>query len=122
MSSKKYLFTVILASIFVISFGATSVSAADDDTDEHGEHHGNHDGHHDEMKSGDGHKHHGKCNMMSKVDADDDGRISLREFMKHHREMFDKADTNNDRFIDKDEMQTMMKHMHGHCHDNNHGH
>jgi len=105
MFRKKYLFSIVIASMFAVS---TSANATDD---EHHEHHG-------EM----GHKKHG-CNMMSKIDVDNDGNISLKEFMSHHREMFDKADTNNDRLIDEDEMKAMMKHMHGgkHKHDD-HGH
>ena len=113
MFSKKYLFSVVIASMFAVS----SVNASDD------EHSHDHDGHDGEMKSCDGHK--GK--MMSKIDVDSDGNISLKEFMSHHRDMFDKADTNNDRLIDEDEMKAMMKHMHGghkheHKHDDDHGH
>lgn len=101
MFSKKYLFSIVVASVFAVS---TSANATDD---EHHEHHGEKHG----------------CSMMSKIDVDNDGNISLKEFMSHHREMFDKADTNNDRLIDEDEMKAMMKHMHGdkHKHDD-HGH
>ena len=116
MFSKKFLFSVIIASMFA----ASSVNASDD---EHSHHYDGHDG---EMKSCEGHKSHHKCNMMSKMDADNNGSISLKEFMSHHRDMFDKADTNNDRLIDEDEMKAMMKHMHGHKHehkhDDDHGH
>ena len=116
MFSKKYLFSIVIASAFIVS---TSVSASDDG-------HSDHDGHDGEMKSCEGHKSHHKCNMMSKIDVDNDGNISLKEFMSHHRDMFDKADTNNDRLIDEDEMKAMMKHMHGHKHehkhDDDHGH
>ncbi len=104
MFSKKYLFPIVIASAFIVS---TSVNASDDEHSDHGEHHG-------EMKSCDGHKSHSKCNMMSKMDVDNDGKISLKEFMHHHRKMFDKKDINNDHFIDEDEMAKMMKHMHGH--------
>ncbi len=105
MFSKKYLFSIVIASVFVVS---TSANA----DDEHHEHNGK--------------KKHGG-NMMSKMDVDNDGNISLKEFMSHHRDMFDKADTNNDRLLDEDEMKAMMKHMHDHHkhehkHDDDHGH
>ncbi|HNP27075.1 MAG TPA: hypothetical protein PKM20_10070, partial [Nitrosomonas sp.] len=42
---------------------------------------------------------HGQCKhcekKMSKMDADNDGKISRREFMKFHGEKFDKHDLNN---------------------------
>lgn len=65
---------------------------------------------------GDSGKDHGKCgNMMSKIDSDNDGKISKKEFLNYHEKKFEKKDLNNDGFIDKDEMQKMMeKHMHGH--------
>lgn len=99
MLSKKYLFSVVVASVFAVS---TSANASDD------EHHEHHDDKHG-------------CSMMSKIDVDGDGNISLKEFMSHHRDMFDKADTNNDRLIDEDEMKAMMKHMHDH-HKHDHDH
>lgn len=59
---------------------------------------------------------HGKCgNMMSKIDSDEDGKISKEEFIKYHEEKFKKKDLNNDGFIDEDEMQKMMeKYKHKH--------
>lgn len=104
MFSKKYLFSIVIASAFIVS---TSVNASDDEHSDHG-------GHHGEMKSSDDRKSHSKCNMMSKIDVDNDGKISLKEFMRHQREMFDKKDTNNDLFIDEDEMAEMKKHKHKH--------
>ena len=81
-----------------------------DKKDAHGKHHADDDN-----------KHHGKCSMMSNLDTDKDGKISKREFIKHHKAKFDKKDLNNDGFIDKEEMRAMMKkHKHGHGHD--HGH
>ena len=108
MFSKKYLFSIVVASVFAVS---TSANATDDEHHEENEHHEHH-GKMDHQKNG--------CNMMSKMDVDNDGNISLKEFMSHHREMFDKADTNNDRLIDEDEMKAMMKHMHGHKHEHEH--
>ncbi len=66
--------------------------------------------------NGDSGKDHGKCgNMMSKIDSDEDGKISKKEFLKYHEEKFKKKDLNNDGFIDEDEMQKMMeKHKHKH--------
>ena len=106
MFSKKNLFLIVIASAFAVSISA---NAADDE-------------HHGEMKSCKGHKSGDKCSMMLKMDADNDGNISLKEFMSHHRDMFDKADTNGDRLIDEDEMKAMMKHMHGHGHKHEHKH
>lgn len=112
MFNKKNLFSIVIASAFIAS---TSVNAAGDEHSDHGEHHG-------EMKSNDGHKSHSKCNKMSKMDVDNDGKISLKEFMHHHREKFDKKDINNDLFIDEDEMAEMMKHKHSddHKHEQKH--
>ncbi|MCB1937198.1 MAG: calcium-binding protein [Nitrosomonas sp.] len=58
---------------------------------------------------------------MAKMDTDGDGKISRREFMKHHGEMFDKHDLNNDRFLDADEIHYMMEDMHKHMHGDGHG-
>ena len=101
MFRKKYLFSIVIASVFVASTSANAAAG-----DEHHEHNG-------EKKHG--------GNMVSKMDVDNDGNISLKEFMSHHRDMFDKADTNNDRLIDEDEMKAMMKHMHDH-HKHEHKH
>ena len=139
MSSKKKIISVIAASCFVATFGAASVVTAASispvamsssneniilayskkDTAENDEHHGDHE----KMKSDDkGHKYHGKCNKMSKMDTNEDGKISRREFMKHKGAMFDKHDTNGDGFLEKDERRSMMKMHHGHKHGDKHGH
>ena len=95
MSNKRKMIATITILLFTATFGATTTIAADD--------------------GGKHHMSHGKCNMMSKVDSDKDGKISKEEFLKHHEAMFDKKDLNNDGFIDEDEMGKMMKkHMHGH--------
>ncbi len=118
MFNKKYLFSIVIASAFIVS---TSVNAADGE-------HSDHDDHHGEMKSNDGHKSHSKCNKTSKMDVDNDGKISLKEFMHHQRKMFDKKDINNDHFIDEDEMAKMIKHKRDHDdkrehkNDDDHGH
>lgn len=50
----------------------------------------------------------GKGDKNCKADADQDGKVSKEEFIKHHEAMFDMKDTNKDGFIDKDEMAKMM--------------
>ena len=107
-NKRKIIATTITILLFTATFGASTAIATGDTHAEH-------------QHDGDGGKHdmsHGKCNMMSKVDSDNDGKISKEEFLKHHEAMFDKKDSNNDGFIDEDEMHKMMKkHMHGHGHD-----
>lgn len=110
MSNKRKMIATITILLFTATFGATTTIAADDT---HAEHQ-----HGDDGDGGKHHMSHGKCNMMSKVDSDKDGKISKEEFLKHHEAMFDKKDLNNDGFIDEDEMHKMMKkHMHGHGHE-----
>lgn len=106
---------------FTAAFGASTTIAADDT---HAEHQ-----HDNKGDSGKHHMSHGKCNMMSKVDSNKDGKISKEEFLKYQEAKFEKKDLNKDGFIDKDEMDKMMKkHMHGHGHkknkmdDKTHGH
>lgn len=71
----------------------------------------------------DDHHHCKHCEeKIAKMDTDGDGKISRREFMKHHGDMFDKHDLNNDRFLDADEMHYMMEDMHKHMHGDDHGH
>jgi hypothetical protein len=100
MLHKRHLISVAVGAIFLLTLGATSVSAAD------------------APKDG-GHQHHGhQCHdKMSAVDLNKDSKISKEEFMKHHEAMFDKKDTNKDGFLDESEMHKMMDHMHQHKHD-----
>lgn len=110
MLHQRKLISIAIGTVFLLTFGAASVSAADK-TDE-SEQHTNHG----DMPSNDHHGHQCK-NMMPKVDMDKDGKISRREFMSHHGAMFDKKDTNKDGFLDESEMGGMMDHMHEHKHD-----
>jgi hypothetical protein len=50
----------------------------------------------------------GRCGM-SMADTDNDGRVSREEHARHAEKMFDKADTNRDGYIDKDEASAMRK-------------
>ena len=54
----------------------------------------------------------GKCGMAM-ADANKDGKISQKEYMKLHAMMFTMMDTNKDGFIDKDEMSKAMSMMKG---------
>jgi len=58
---------------------------------------------------------------LSKMDTDGDDKISRREFMKYHGELFNKHDLNKDRFLDMDEIHWMMEDMHKHMR-KHHGH
>ncbi len=60
--------------------------------------------------------------MISKMDTDEDGKISRTEFMRHHGQMFDKHDSNGDRFLDAGELHDKMEKMHGHKHGGDGGH
>jgi EF hand domain-containing protein len=100
MLHKRKLITIAIGTAFLMSFGAAPVLAHECKHCEH---------------------------MMSKMDADEDGKISRTEYMRHHGEMFDKHDSNGDRFLDADELHSKMEHMHGHKHDHgdddhDHGH
>ena len=57
----------------------------------------------------------GRCGM-SMADTDNDGRVSREEHARHAEKMFDKADTNRDGYIDKDEASAMRKKYRGHGH------
>src|SRR4030065_1452304 len=123
MLHKRNVISIAVGTVFFLTFGATSVSAAD--TAKEGDHQhrsGQAEGH-DDMKSDDHHENHCK-HMMSEVDLDKDGKISRREFMSHHGAKFDKKDINKDGFLDEAEMSKMMKHMHEHAHEHegNHAH
>lgn len=113
MSNIRKMIATITVLFFTAAFGASTTIAADD----------THKG-----DSGKHHMSHGKCNMMSKVDSNKDGKISKEEFLKYQEAKFEKKDLNKDGFIDKDEMDKMMKkHMHGHdqkneMDDKTHGH
>lgn len=67
--------------------------------------------HHEGPPSG----HHGKMmgNMMKKIDADGDGRVSRDEFANFHTNKFNKMDTNGDDFIDADERKAHHEQMKG---------
>ncbi len=94
MRYKKKLITIAVGTAFLMSFG-TSTFAHECKHCEH---------------------------MMSKMDADGDGQISRTEFMRHHGEMFDKNDSNDDRFLDAGEVHDMMEKMHAEKQDNGHDH
>ena len=103
---KKWISAVVVGASFIFALSAAPAIA-------HGP---GHDDDHD----------HGQCKhceeKMAKMDADGDGKISRREYMKHHGDMFDKHDLNNDRFLDADELHYMMEDMHKNMHEGHHGH
>lgn len=104
--------TIIVGAVFLLTFSASAISAADTKESGHQHQSGQAAGHGD-MKSGDHHGH--QCgHKMSSVDLNKDGKISKEEFMKHHEAKFDKKDTNKDGFLDETEMHGMMDHMHKH--------
>ena len=106
--------TIIVGAVFLLTFSASAISAADTKESSHQHQSGQAAGHGD-AKSGDHHGH--QCgHKMSAVDLNKDGKISKEEFMKHHETMFDKKDTNKDGFLDDTEMHHMMDHMHKHSH------
>jgi len=101
---NKKILAISIAAAFILALSTAPVIA-------HGP---GHDDDHDHCKH---------CEeKMSKMDTDGDGKISRREFMKHHGDMFDKHDLNNDRFLDADEIHYMMEDMHKHMHGDGHGH
>lgn len=53
----------------------------------------------------------GEC----KADADKDGKVTKEEFLKHHEEMFAKADKNEDGALDAEERKAMHKMKAGAC-------
>ncbi len=124
MSNKRNIISAITVSCFVAALGTASIAtaatispAADQSLNNHiilasygekDEHSGHHGGHHG------GDEHNGGCCKMSSLDTDNDGKISRREFMRHHGEMFNAHDTDSDGFIDMDEMQGMMNAMRKH--------
>ena len=116
MLHKRHLISVAVGAIFLLTLGATSVSAADAPKDGGHQHQSGQAAGHGEKKSDDHHGH--QCHdKMSAVDLNKDSKISKEEFMKHHEAMFDKKDTNKDGFMDELEMHKMMDHMHQHKHD-----
>lgn len=107
--------TIIAGAVFLLTFSASAISAADTKESGHQHQSGQAAGHGD-MKSGDHHGH--QCgHKMSSVDLNKDGKISKEEFMKHHEAMFDKKDANKDGFLEDTEMHHMMDKMHKHDHD-----
>ena len=113
MLHKRHLISVAIGAIFLLTLGATSVSAADAAKDDGHQHQSGQAAGHGEKKSDNHHGH--QCHdKMSAVDLNKDGKISKEEFMKHHEAMFDKKDANKDGFVDESEMHKMMDHMHKH--------
>ena len=113
MLHKRHLISVAIGAIFLLTLGATSVSAADAAKDDGHQHQSGQAAGHGEKKSDNHHGH--QCHdKMSAVDLNKDGKISKEEFMKHHEAMFDKKDANKDGFLDESEMHKMMDHMHKH--------
>ena len=113
MLHKRHLISVAIGAIFLLTLGATSVSAADAAKDDGHQHQSGQAAGHGEKKSDNHHGH--QCHdKMSAVDLNKDGKIIKEEFMKHHEAMFDKKDANKDGFVDESEMHKMMDHMHKH--------
>jgi len=113
MLHKRNLIAIAVGSVFLLTFGTTSVSASD--SVKEGDHQHS-SGQAAGQKSDDHHSH--QCHQkMSSVDLNKDGKISKEEFMKHHEAMFDKKDSNKDGFLDESEMHGMMDHMHQHAQD-----
>lgn len=48
-------------------------------------------------------------NGLSVMKRDQAGRVSEQEFMQHHQWMFEQNDTNQDGFLDIDEMKNLHK-------------
>jgi Ca2+-binding EF-hand superfamily protein len=113
MLHKRHLISVAIGAIFLLTLGATSVSAADAAKDDGHQHQSGQAAGHGEKKS-DNHHGHQCYDKMSAVDLNKDGKISKEEFMKHHEAMFDKKDANKDGFVDESEMHKMMDHMYKH--------
>jgi len=68
--------------------------------------------HHEGGMHGEGMHEGGMPPMFSQMDADKDGRISVKESQDGVARMFKEADTNKDGFISKEEMQAHHKAMH----------
>lgn len=113
MLHKRDMIAIVAGTVFLFTFGATTVSAADATKDSGHQHQSGQASSQGDMKADDHHGH--QCqHMMSSVDLNKDGKISKEEFMKHHEAKFDKKDTNKDGFLDETEMHGMMDHMHKH--------
>lgn len=95
MHYKRKLISIAIGTAFLMSFGAAPAFAHECKHCEH---------------------------MMSKMDADEDGQISRTEYMRHHGEMFDNNDSNDDRFLDAGEVHDMMEKMHAKKQDSDGGH
>ena len=133
MPSKKSLISLALGSAFAATLGTASVASADDNPfaaqplqkgfmvagsnydDKSG--YGDTGGGYGDRKDAYGDKKYGegRCGM-SMADTDNDGRVSREEHARHAEKMFDKADTNRDGYIDKDEASAMRKKYRGHGH------
>ena len=139
MPSKKSIISLALGSAFAATLGTASVaSAADnpfaaqslqkgfivaDNYDDKGGYGDTGSGYGDRKDTYGGDKNYGgdkkygegRCGM-SMADTDNDGRVSREEHARHAEKMFDKADTNRDGYIDKDEASAMRKKYRGHGH------
>lgn len=122
MPGKKTVVSLALGSAFVAALGASSVVNAEENpfaaqsltkgymlANAHGDKGYGDRGYGDKGygKSGEG-----RCGMPM-ADTDKDGRVSAEEHARHCQIMFEKMDTNNDGYIDKDEADKMRR-MHGH--------
>lgn len=56
-----------------------------------------------------GRGHHGKLMRLRRLDADNDGSVTLEEFIKPKNDRFAELDTNKDGFVDADELTARMK-------------
>jgi uncharacterized low-complexity protein len=133
MPSKKSIISLALGSAFAATLGTASVASAADNPfaaqslqkgfmvagshyDDKGGY-GDTGGGYGDKKDAYGDKKYGegRCGM-SMADTDNDGRVSREEHARHAEKMFDKADTNRDGYIDKDEASAMRKKYRGHGH------
>jgi uncharacterized low-complexity protein len=141
MSSKKSIISLALGSAFAATLGTASVASAADNpfaaqslqkgfmvADSHYDDKGGYgdagagygdrkDAYGDKKDTYGGDKKYGegRCGM-SMADTDNDGRVSREEHARHAEMMFNKADTNRDGYIDKDEASAMRKKYRGHGH------
>ncbi|MBN9133659.1 MAG: hypothetical protein J0H48_09905 [Nitrosospira multiformis] len=134
MPSKKSIISLALGSAFAATLGTASVASAGDNpfaaqflqkgfmvADSHYDDKGGYGdagaGYGDRKDAYGGDKKHGegRCGM-SMADSDNDGRVSREEHARHAEMMFNKADTNRDGYIDKDEASAMRKKYRGHGH------
>ena len=140
MPSKKSIISLALGSAFAATLGTASVASAADnpfaaqslqkgfmvagshyddkggyDTGGYGDRKDAYGGDRKDTYGGEKKYGEGRCGM-SMADTDNDGRVSREEHARHAEKMFDKADTNRDGYIDKDEASAMRKKYRGHGH------